>query len=218
MRYCSLETRKVIETIEEYGVEVPGEHYLRVEQAVGRFWNTHIQKVIKQVVTPSNVDRVDWPWLEKPIISMLTPRGGAQRTETVDIVITEHVEQVYNLVTTSLVLADFNMTELGLLTGEVATMAPDVLTLSNAIAACKKQNNRSIYYLHGVLRRDYQTRQGRIAEIQQQTTESEDRGWRIPDNYEKMDVVERMELANDWKDRLNSIQISQSLNNVEPEV
>jgi hypothetical protein len=216
MTYCSSETRKVLDVLDEYGLTVDRDDMLRVEQAVGRFWNTHIQKVIRDIMKNAKVERIEalgvWEYFEKPIISMLTPRGAAARTDPIEFEIDEHVEKVYNLVTSSLLLADFNMKELALLVGEIPSMAPDVITLANAITACKRQGVRSVYYLHGVVQREHQTTQGRIKEIQKQTAEAADQGWRIPDSYDKMDITERRSLADDWKDRLNSIQIAKALN------
>jgi hypothetical protein len=216
MTYCSSETRKVLDVLDEYGLTVDRDDMLRVEQAVGRFWNTHVQKVIRDVMKHAKMERIEevgvWEYFQKPVLSMLTPRGAAARTDSIDFELTYHNRNVYNLVTSSLLLADFNMSELKLLTVDIPPMVSEMADLTRAIEACKRQSVRSIYYLHGVIQREYQTRQGRIKEIQKQTAEAADQGWKIPDSYDRMDITERRSLADDWKDRLNSIQIAKALN------
>jgi hypothetical protein len=212
--YCSYEARKVIETLDEYGMTLPDDDYISLEQDIGRFWNTHIQKIVNDVTKPKTVERFEvmgWAYYKKPVISLLTPRGGAHRTEPVDFGTDEWTSQVYRLVSSSLLLADFNMKELAILCGELPKMVTDVQALSAAISACKRQGSRSIYYLHGVIRREYQTTQGRIQEIQRQSAEPERQGWDIPEGFEKMDVIERRSLAQDWQDQLNNIAIQRAL-------
>jgi hypothetical protein len=215
--YCSFEARKVIDCIEDYGITVSIEDYIKIESWVGRFWNTHIQKVIKDImargVAIDNVENTGVAtYFEKPILSILTPRGGAHRSIPVDFTITDHVTRVYDIVCTSLCLTDFNMDELRLLVCDVAPMIAETIQLSNAIEACKRTQARSVFYLHGVVRREYQTAQGRIREIQAQAAVHETQGWTVPEDFDKMDVIERKELDIDWRDKLNSITITRALN------
>ncbi len=216
-RYCSFEARKVIDTIEQYGITVDGNEYFRIEAMVGTFWNTHVIKVIGQIMKGGNPDKkiakaesIGFSYFEKPLISMLTPRGGASRATPIEVK-GDWTEQVYNLVTANLLLADFNMTELALLVEGIPRMMTEVADLSRAMAACRERNIRSIYYLHGVVQKEYATAQGRIREIQEKP---EDLGWQPDADFEKMDPVERIELLGDWRSKLEDIEITKALNSV----
>lgn len=217
MRYCSYEARKVIECVGEYGLEIPEDEYFALEVCVGRFWNTHMQQVIRQIMTGGDPKKklvraqlAGWSYFEKPIISMLTPRGQAMRNDAIDIPTdVEWISKLYNMVTSGFLLADFNMNELKVLTIDLPTLVVDVEECSRAMAACRTANVRNVNYLAGVARREYQTRQGRIREIQETDTPA---GWEPPPDFEKVDIVERRELAALWQDQLREIEIQKALN------
>ncbi len=216
MRYCSYETRKVIESLNLYGVDAREEEYFDIEIEVGLFWNTHIQQVIEKVMCSAGdvekkfakITEDGWAYFKKPVRSMLTPRGAAHRTEIVSI--WETARPFYNAITGGFLRADFNMKELALLCVEMPPMIADSLALSNAIKASGE--NRSLYYLHGIVRREHQSRQGRIREIQNKTDQHADAGWSPDPNFDKIDIIDRLELAADWQDKLNDLQINQALN------
>lgn len=215
MKYCSFEARKVLDAIEQYGITIDPGEYFDVEAAVGAFWNTHIVKIIEQVMKGGDAtakikkaEVLGWKYFEKPIISMLTPRGGASRNQPI-VVQGDWNRQVYNLVTGSLLLADFNMTELGLLVEAIPNQTTEIEELARAMQVCRDRNSRTIYYLHGIIQREYQTRQGRIKEIQERTHEV--KGFEVDPHFEKLDTIERMELAQDWREQLENIKLSQAL-------
>lgn len=218
-KYCSYEARKIINALDNYGIEIPRDQYYNIEIEIGTYWNTHIITVIEQVLSGGNTEAklekigtMGWAYFVRPVRSMLTPRAVAHRTDPIHLSDDAWQVKVYDVVTTSLLLADFNLKELQLLAQEIPTLAKDAETLSKGIEAAKRQGIRNINYLAGILRREYQTAQGRIKEIQEQTAQY-GKGWEAPHGFEQMDIVERMELQSEWQDRLNSIRITQALNN-----
>lgn len=218
MKYCSFETRKVIDAVEQYGITVDASDYAAIERIIGTFWNTHVVKIIHQVMTGGDpakkiqkAEMLGWRYFEKPILSMLSARGGAMRNEGISFVEDSWNEQVYNLVTANLLLADFNMTELALLVVQIPAMVSTAHNLSLAMQAARDRNVRTIYYLHGIIQREYQTAQGRIKEIQEQP---ESRGWEPPVNFEKLEPIERMELDQQWLDLQQKIALDAVFNEI----
>lgn len=214
IQYCSYETRTVIEAIEAYGVTVNNDDYFEIEIDVGCFWQTHIVKIIEQVMNGGNVEAklakvevMGWDYFRKPIRSMLTHRGAAHRTELISIL--SVYAGFYNAITRGFLRADFNMKELAIICVDMPPMIRDLQDLSLAMRASGE--NRSPYYLGGILKREHQTRRGKAREIQHNNTQGEDRGWQPPPDPD-LDIVDRMELALDWQDRLNNAKIAQGLN------
>lgn len=218
MKYCSFETRKVLDCLEEYGIALPERHYYFVEIAVGRYWNTHVQQVCRQFLEGGNVEKKlekieqqGWLYFKDPLEKILLPRGAAHRGEQITWDDPGGLAAwAYDLVTSSLLLCDFNMQELRVLMVDIPPMCGEPTHVFNAIEAAKRQNIRTIAYLHGILRREYQTRQGKLREIQSESAKH-DTGW-TPGEFEQMDVIERKEILADWKDRLNNIKINKALN------
>lgn len=216
-KYCSTDARKIIETISEYGVDIPIGHYFLVEQAIGKFWHNHIKQVIDKIMQDGDpsakIDKLKaagFTYFKRPIESILTPRTAAYRSPSVTVL--DESRLVYDIITTHLCLMDFNIDELRLATSEIPLMVQDdVLFLSRSIDACKRASARSVFYLHGVVRREYQTIKGRIREAREEQSTST---VEIPATFDKLDVVERREIQHDWAERVNSIKISKSLNNV----
>lgn len=217
MRYCSYETRIVIDQLSQYGITLAESEYIRVEKVIGLFYQSHVTGVISKVLKPTAIERAQesgWSWFEKPIVSILTPRVVAHRPNKVEFEITEHVERCYNMVVAHSV-CDFNMAELALAVIDIPKLSPDSAFLSYCIAAARKMNNRSVYYLHGIIKREASTRAGKIAELRKQSEESSDLGW-LPDT-EPLDIVESRILKNRWKDKLSDIDITLGLRNAETE-
>lgn len=224
MRYCSSETRKVIECIEEYGIKLSEDEYFDVESVTSRFWNTHIQKTIVMTMTPSSKmsaeDKIEraqslgWAYFEKPIVSMLATRGAAQRADDFFIPTDDDwTRKVYNIICTSYVVADFNMRELALLTLDLPPLVSDVSALSQYIDAARRGGSRNVYYLNGIAKREHETTQGKIRELQEARAQGSE-GWMPDESIDEIDVVERMELERRWKQRLVDISISSALNDV----
>lgn len=215
MKYCSYECRKVLEKLSEYGIEIAADEWFDIEIAVDAFWTTHVIGVIEQVLTGGDpakklakIELMGWAYFHKPIASLLGSRSGALRPESVfNGTVFDWTRTVYNMVTGSFCRADFNMKEMALINA-MTEMVKDPHQFSRAKEACR--DNRSIYYLHGVLRREYDSARGKIREIQETTDTSS--GWTPPEGYEQMDVIERKTLEREWADRLNSLRISQALN------
>jgi hypothetical protein len=222
MKYCSTEARKIIDVIGEYGLELPNKEYFKVEMAAGTWWPNHIEQVIRQVMKSGDpTARLNaataggFGYYMKPIESMLTSRQGAFRNTRIFIEDIRETRAVYDAVTESLCLVDFNLDELRLLTSEIPLMiGNDILFLSRSIDACKRASARSVFYLHGVIRREYQTNRGKSKETQEQAAESAESAWSPPEEFDTLDVVDRRILKNDWEDRINSIKIRRNLNDV----
>jgi hypothetical protein len=218
---CSYDARKVFERLSDYGIELPRQDDFNVEMAVGEFFPNHVIGVIDDILkrgTPGNAHKkmakiaeMGWAYFNKPVWAMLSARTGALRTNSISIEHNEKNTRIYGVVTASLLLADFNMDELRILCIDLPAIIGDDAALSNAIEAAKRQSARSIYYLQGILRREYQTTQGRIKEIQSQA-QQHDKGWAPPTGFEEMDIVDRRELHSDWLDKLNSIKVAKALN------
>jgi hypothetical protein len=214
VRYCSYEARKVVDAIGEYGPEIPDTHYISIEHHVGKWWTGHIIDVIKAIMARGDADKKlekieqqGYDYFVKPVVSILSPRSVALRPDQV-VLERGWPISVYHMVTSGFARADFGIKELGLI-AEIATFISEPLQFTNAKNACGE--NRSIYYLHGVCRREYQTAQGRIREIQQTHATNEARGWRPPENHEHLDVIERHLAVQDWQERLNNIMIREGL-------
>lgn len=210
-KYCSYETRKILDRLDDFGVTAEP---FDIEIDIGTFWSTHVLQVVNQVMSGGDaakkiekIERDGWAYFRQPVRSMLTPRGAAHRSD--GVVIHLDTRPTYNAISNGFARTDFNMTELSHIV-EIHGMVRDTLDLSNHFRA--SGDNRSIYYLHGIVRREYQSRQGKIREIQARTDEGADRGWSVSPNYDKPDVVDRAELAQDWQDRLNNIKINAALN------
>lgn len=216
--YCSFETRKVIECIEAYGLTVAESDYFSIEVAVGKFWNTHIQGVIEQVMRPTSSltaeDKIEratergWAYFDKPVWSMLTPRGQAHRNDVIDFEEEEHTVRIYNLIAKSFVLTDFNMRELGMLVLDIPSIVPDIATLSQHMAAAKR-TSRTIYYLHGVAKRHHGQQLGLLKELRQNALDHEVPVFVPP---EPLDFVEARVLADRWKQKQSDIDIQNGLN------
>lgn len=224
MRYCSLEARKVVDAIEEFGLKVKDEDFFDIEVAIAKFWNTHIQKIVVATMSPSSKTTAEekiakaseggWAYFAKPVWSMLMSRGAAHRNDDFDIPKTdEWTRKLYNLICTGYVVADFNMRELALLTLDLPPLVSDASTLSQYIDAARRGGSRNIYYLHGIAKREHETQQGKLKELQEAREQGE-QGWEPDTNIEEIDVVERKLLEARWKQKLIDIQISSALNNV----
>lgn len=225
MRYCSRDARKVIELLEGYTLVVKDSEFYDVEAVVAKFWVTQVDSTIKTVLrattkttTAEKVERAreaGWPYFAKAIWSMLTPRPAAFRIDEFDIPLEdEWARKLYNLVSTSVVLADYNMKELAILTLDLPLLISDAQALARYADAARRGGSRNIYYLHGIAKREYETQQGKIKELQEQR-ESGATGWTPDESIEEIDIVERKMLEKRWKDRLNDISISSALNNVQ---
>jgi hypothetical protein len=217
MNYCSYEARKVHEYLDNYGIELHADDWFDVELACDVFYVSHVVQVLEQVLRGGNTAKklekiaaLGWAYFDKPIKSILGDRDAAHRkmsvTNGIDL---QWDRAVYGMVTRGFALADFSPRELSLII-EIASMITEPLQFTNAKQACRE--SRSIFYLHGVVRREYQTAQGRIREIQQRHDESA-AGWSPPEDHEQMDVIDRRILEQEWRDRLNSIAISKALDN-----
>lgn len=225
MRYCSHDARKVVSSLAILGYVCNEDDYFDVEQAIGKFWPTHITGVIEDVLKPTSkqtkeqklerAQTAGWAYFLKPITSMLTTRGNAHRTDDVDFEATEWKRTVYNIVTTGYVVADFTVKELKLLVQDIsdALSSEESAPLSYAIAASKKVS-RNIFYLNGVVKRDADTKKGKAIELQEQVVEDSDKGWVVPKDFEILDIVERRELLAQWKEKQIDILISKGLNSV----
>ena len=225
MKYCSYDARQVVDHLKKHGYEVAEQDYIEIEQAVGKFWPNHIMGVIDGVLKPTSkqtteqkIDRaktLGWAYFHKPVFSMLTPRGGAHRTESIDFATDEWTKTVYNIVTTGFVVADFTVKELALLVVEIPALLStgESHELSYAITAAKR-GSRNIFYLNGVIRRETQTKKGKAIERQEQIETDAEKGWSAPEDFELMDVTERLTLASDWQKKQNDILISKGLNSV----
>lgn len=225
MRYCSFETRKIVDCIEEYGVKVKESDYYDIEVTVARFWNTHITKVITSVMSPSSktsaeekiekATELGWAYFSKPIWTMLSGRGSAIRTDDFEIDKNdEWARKVYDIICASFVLADFNMRELAFATLDLPKLISDAQTLSRYIDAAKRGGSRNVYYLHGIAKREHETLKGKLKEIQEARESLDAQGWVPDETIEEIDIVDRKLLEQRWKQRLADIQISNALNNV----
>lgn len=223
MKYASQEARKVIETIEQYGIKVAESDYFDIEVAIAQFWNTQIRKIIEAVMVPSSKTPAEvkiqratdegWAYFRQPIFSLLGPRVAAHRTDDFSIDSKQQwVRDVYNLITANYLVADFNMRELAILTLELPALITDAQALSQYTDAARRGGSRNIYYLHGIAKREHEARQGKLREIQEQREHSE-QGWAPDPTIEEVDYVERRQLEERWRKKQQDVLISTSLNN-----
>jgi hypothetical protein len=208
----SADARKVVQTLEKYGVEV--EDTFDVELAVNDFYPNHITGVIDSIMKKANGKSLmraqdqGWDYFRKPVYSLLTSRPAAKRPDSVGVNDDGDTRRIYALIASGYCLADFNQTEARLVFG--LTNYERVLS---GIGAAKRQGQRSIYYLNGIVQREAATAAGKLREAQAQNSEAEAKAWSPPQDYEKLDAGELAIVELDWRDKLTQAEWDNHFNN-----
>lgn len=215
--YCSTDARKVIEHVRAKTGNRFGLLPYDVELAVHQFYPNHIIGVIDKVLKTDEESlqramKGGWNYLLKPINSMLGPRSAAHRESYEPLQLGPRHQGIVRTIQGDLCLADYNMTEQKLLLKDIPEMAEAMgLDIEWSIKACRNQGKRSIYYLHGVIKREFQTREGRLHEIQQAAQADGARAWTPPEDFEPLDLGERLEFQLDWQSRKEDINFNKKL-------
>lgn len=214
--YCSSDARKVIEHLRAKTDSRYNPLPYDVELAVYQFYPNHINGVIDKIITPSTIEKAMkadvWKYVSKPIYSMLKARSAAHRESYEPIEFGPRHQGIVRTIQGDLCLADYNMTEQKLLLKDIPEMAEAMgLDIEWSIKACRAQGKRSIYYLHGVIKREFQTREGRLHEIQQAAQADSARAWTPPEDFEPLDLGERLEFQVDWASRRAEVNFNKRL-------
>jgi hypothetical protein len=195
----STEARKVDTRLNDLGIETA--EPFDIELDVNSFYPNHIIGVIDGVVKrasgASYTKAVDqgYAYFSKPVRSQLTKRSGALRGDSLSIDDPEGVRRIFRLLSCSYCVADFNRAEFALIVG-LATTSTDVII--SAMQAAKRQGNRSIYYLNGIVAREVATAAGKLRESQAVNAEATARAWEPPTDYERMDASDIARARLDW--------------------
>lgn len=214
--YCSTDARKVYEHL----VAKTNNRYYAlpydIELAVYQFYPNHINGVIDKIITPDTLEKAMkadvWKYVLKPINSMLKARSAAHRESYEPLVLGPRHQSIVRTIQGDLCLSDYNMTEQKLLLKDIPEMVEAMgLDVEWSIKACRNQGKRSIYYLHGVIKREFQTREGRLHEIQQAAQADSARAWTPPEDFEPLDLGERLEFQIDWQSRRDDINFNKRL-------
>lgn len=199
----SADARKVVQTLEKYGVEADA---FDVELVVNDFYPNHITGVIDATMKRANgksllkAQEQGWDYFRKPVYSLLNARPAAKRTDSIGVNDGD-TRRIYRLVTTGYCVADFNSAEAKLLLG-----LRDFGATVAGIQAAKRMGQRSIYYLNGIIQRETATAAGKLREIQASNAEAEARAWEPPEGYEKLDARELASVELDWRDKITQAE------------
>lgn len=213
MSYVSVPCRKIITALADIGVNVvDSEQQFAIERAVARFWDSHIDGVIRSVSGRTDPDKwksQGYSYFEKPIWSMLKGRKAAQRADGFEYPDTPWGRAVYTTIS-NFVLADFNHKELRLIY-EISKLTTDFDELSRAIRAARDRGNRNVYYLHGIVSREARQRDGRIAEIRAEAAQQRERSDQQGSIFSPLGAVEQKLVKHDWEQKILDRELNLAL-------
>lgn len=214
MKYCSKDVRQIVDKLQTYVAGVWEDSYYDIELSALAFHTNHIVGVIGQTVmknpTPEKLFKVEvqrWNYFVPPIVSILGTRTTSHRADDPQHESTEWGRQVYNIVTSNLVLADFGRDDALTLFTRIPGLARDIGELSYAIRACHDRSVRSIPYLRGVLERRQAESEGKKREALSMDVA----GWKPPEGYEQLDRLEQKVVEAHWLDTQFAIQLNKKL-------
>lgn len=214
--YVSYDARKVMDALKEKGVTITDR--LNLELQVGLYWPNHIigvcEKLLKTDAAVAKANAGGWfGYFNTPVINLLSKRIPAHRTN--QITAANCSDAVYKSVTGGLLVADFTMDELKLLLVDIPAMVQnDRLALTSAISACKDRGSRSVFYLHGVLKRGHATKAG--MRKQRDEDMSAVKPWEPAADFEPLDVVDIALARAAQPDIMNDAKIAAALNKFKP--
>lgn len=216
MIYCSKEARKVLDFLDQYGIDVPlGEKQrFDLEVCCSLFYPNHIIGVVQKVLKGGNalakLNRAQsdgWKYFAAPVRSMLKGRHSAHhqnQPDPDDIENRAWAAKVYSIVITTLVYHDINRSEANSLIWEVPPLVGNRNALLEAIQVCRSQDARSIPYLRGVLIREDAKREAR--KYERRRLASGDLWEPATDPIENLGPVQ-----DDWDEKRKDIDLIQSM-------
>lgn len=200
MIYHSSSGRKVATFLQSVGIEPSLDDAYRIELAAFRFWPNHIIGVCEQVLKGSaaKLQRAQdqgWEYFDKPVWQILSKRGPAQRPGLVSPA-PEKASALpcFKHVQTSLLIRDMDDKEVEMLFFSIPKLVPKREVLMQAIRSCIDRDVRNVHYLHGVLKRRKQEKEGATAKLR-----VGNEPWEPAADYEPLGPAERARLEVEWK-------------------
>ncbi len=187
--FISKDARRVTAELEGFGVHLTEDDLINVDYVTAAFHVNHIIKTIRSVMTgPGNkivrllkAQDEGWDYFLKPIWSMLPVRQSACRVwPFVKPPVVN--ESLYKRVSKSLLVGDMNREEANILMFNLPALNPTSEQVSDAIKICKQNDTRTVYYLRGILEREYNKARAKVQETEHELA-SNNQPWSPPLDY-----------------------------------
>jgi hypothetical protein len=216
MTYLSGDARKIQVWLQDRGIAL--EEPVSLEYTCSVFFPNHIIGVCDHVLSKGDImgklERAQdqgWSYFEKPIWSILEGRETAHRRKRPWPKLPPRADAAWRVVQARLLLSDMSRDDADLLLFAIPEMA-DKLALSEAIRVCRERDIRTVAYLHGILRRRQQERQGK----QRERRESGGDPW-TPPAIDPIEIADAARFEYEWGEILRDVDIERGLREIDKE-